>query len=58
LDSLKDCTSVKTILFVCHGTTDLPLRGVSYATEGVDSVLKIDNADFISKMESFAIQGI
>jgi len=62
LDSLKDHTSVKTILFVCHCTTDLPLHGVSYVTEGVehfiDSVLKINNADFISKMEDFAIQGI
>jgi len=62
LDSLKDRTSIKTIVFVYCGTTHLLLCGVSYGTEGVehfvDSVLKIDNADFISKMEGFAIQGI
>ena len=62
MDSLKDRTGVEIILFVCRGTTDLPLCSVSYATKGVehliDSVLKINNADFISKMEGFAIQGI
>jgi len=36
--------------------------GSSYATEGVEhfisEVLKIDNTDFIRKMEGFAIQGL
>ena len=62
LDSLKDRTGVETVLFVCRGSTDLPMRGVSFATEGVehflDNVLKVDNADFIGKMEGFAVQGL
>lgn len=62
LDSLKDCTGVETVLFVCRGTTDLPMRGISYASEGVehfvDSVLKIDNGDLIGRMEGFAVQGL
>ena len=62
LDSLKDRTGVQTVLFVCRSTTDLPLRGISYATEGVehfmDTVLNVDNGDFIGKMEGFAVQGL
>jgi len=41
---------------------DLPLRGVAFATEGVEefimSVKNVDNQDLISKMEGFAIQGM
>ena len=42
--------------------TDLPMRGNSYATEGVEhfvsEVLKMDNTDFVGKMEGFAVQGL
>lgn len=45
-----------------RGSTDLPLRGVTFATEGVQqfmgSVMGIDSQDLVSKMEGFAVQGI
>jgi hypothetical protein len=45
-----------------RGTTDLPLRAITFTTPGVnhfmDSVIGIDTQDFLSKMEGFAIQGI
>jgi len=41
---------------------DVPLRGVAFATQGVDNfmdtVMGIDNQDLVSKMEGFAIQGM
>lgn len=47
---------------MARGSTDLPLRGVAFTTEGVDefmgSVMNIDNQDFVSKMEGFAVQGM
>ncbi|KAG1877137.1 hypothetical protein C8R48DRAFT_590638, partial [Suillus tomentosus] len=62
LNSLKCCTGAECILFAMYGLTDLPLRGVTFTTEGVenfmDSAMGIDNQDFMSKMEGFAIQGI
>ncbi|KAG1722922.1 uncharacterized protein EDB91DRAFT_1240165 [Suillus paluster] len=62
LDNLRSRTGVETILYMTRGTTDLPLRGVTFATEGVhdfmESVIGIDNQDFVSKMEGFAIQGM
>jgi len=45
-----------------RGSTDLPLRGIALATEGVQhfmgSVMGIDNQDLVSKMEGFAVQGM
>jgi hypothetical protein len=52
------------MLYVTRGSTDLPLRGITFkfASEGVEdfmsSVMNIDNQDLISKMEGFAIQGM
>ena len=50
------------MLFTTRGSTDLPLRGVSFATEGVENflegALKTDTQDFIGKMEGFAVQGV
>lgn len=50
------------MLFVSRGTTDLPMRGVVFATPGVQNFLegtmKIDPQDFLAKMEGFAVQGI
>jgi hypothetical protein len=44
------------------GSTDMPLRGIVFATEGVNdfmtSVMNIDDQDLISKMEGFAIKGM
>lgn len=55
-------TGAETILYTTRGSTDLPLRGISFATEGVDefmsSVMNIDNQDLVSKMEGFAVQGM
>ncbi|KAG1843422.1 hypothetical protein C8R48DRAFT_618900, partial [Suillus tomentosus] len=62
LNSLNCCTGAEIILYVTRGSTDLPLRGVTFATEGVQhfmqSVMSIDNQDLISKMEGFAVQGM
>ncbi|KAG1774227.1 hypothetical protein EV702DRAFT_974941 [Suillus placidus] len=62
LNSLNCRTGAETILYVTCGSTDLPLRGVTFATEGVQhfmqSVMSIDNQDLISKMEGFAVQGM
>ncbi|KAG1775790.1 hypothetical protein EV702DRAFT_937025, partial [Suillus placidus] len=62
LNSLRCCTGAETILYTTRGSTDLPLRGVTFMTEGVEhfmhSVMSIDNQDLVSKMEGFAIQGI
>jgi hypothetical protein len=62
LNSLKCRTGAETILYTTRGSTDLPLRGVSITTEGVQtfmaSVMGIDNQDLVMKMEGFAIQGI
>ena len=53
---------METILYTTRGSTDLPLRGITFATEGVGefmtSVMNIDNQDFVGKMEGFAIRGI
>ena len=50
------------MLFTTRGSTDLPLRGVTFATDGVEdfleSALKTDSQDFIGKIEGFAVQGI
>ncbi|KAG2337985.1 hypothetical protein BDR05DRAFT_1004606 [Suillus weaverae] len=62
LNSLHCRTGAETILYTTRGSTYLPLRGVAFATEGIEhfmhSVMGIDNQDFVSKMEGFAIQGV
>lgn len=62
MSNLKSRTGVETMLFLTRGSTDLPLRGVAFATKGVEdfleSALKTDEQDFIGKMEGFAIQGV
>ncbi|KAG2120041.1 hypothetical protein DEU56DRAFT_747105 [Suillus clintonianus] len=62
LNSLRCRTGAETILYTTRGSTDLPLRGVTFTTEGVEhfmhSVMSIDNQDLVSKMEGFAIQGM
>ncbi|KAG1791817.1 uncharacterized protein HD556DRAFT_1432770 [Suillus plorans] len=62
LSNLKMRTGAETILYTTRCSTDLPLRGISFATEGVDefmsSVMNIDNQDLVSKMEGFAVQGM
>ncbi|KAG1869472.1 hypothetical protein DFJ58DRAFT_855880 [Suillus subalutaceus] len=60
--SLRSRTGVETIMYMSRGTTDIPLRGTSFATEGVrdfmGSVVGIDNQDLVNKMEGFTIQGM
>ncbi|KAI5989961.1 hypothetical protein EDD15DRAFT_2198310 [Pisolithus albus] len=62
LHNLKWHTGVETMLYMTRGTTDLPLRGIAFTTDGVadfvGSVMGIDTQDLVSKMEGFAIQGI
>lgn len=60
--NLRSRTSVETLFYVTHGTTDLPLRGVTFTTKGVkdfmDTVIGVDTHDLVSKMEGFAVQGV
>ncbi|KAG1743591.1 uncharacterized protein EDB91DRAFT_1247093 [Suillus paluster] len=62
LNSLRCRTGAETILYTTRSSTDLPLCGIAYATEGVqdfmESVMNIDNQDLVSKMEGFAMSGI
>ncbi|KAG2751292.1 hypothetical protein P692DRAFT_20817536 [Suillus brevipes Sb2] len=62
LNSLNYHTSAETILYTTHGSTDLPLRGITFATRGVQhfmhAVMNIDNQYLLSKMEGFAVQGV
>ncbi|KAG0708287.1 hypothetical protein DFH29DRAFT_795151 [Suillus ampliporus] len=62
LNNLKSRTGTEAMLYATRGSTDLPLRGIAFATEGVEefmpSVMNIDNQDLISKMEGFAVQGM
>ncbi|KAH7922382.1 hypothetical protein BV22DRAFT_974595, partial [Leucogyrophana mollusca] len=62
LNSLNSCTGAEMILFTTCGTTDLPLRGLAFATPGIEDfmpiVMNMDTQDFVTKMEGFAIQGI
>jgi hypothetical protein len=50
------------MLFSTRGTTDLSMKSVSFATEGVDNflggVFNTDVQDFLGKMEGFAISGV
>ncbi|KAG1770314.1 hypothetical protein EV702DRAFT_1181649 [Suillus placidus] len=62
LTKLRCRTGVETIFYTMRGSTDLALRGIIFATEGVDdfmeSTMNIDNQDLVSKMEGYAIQGM
>ncbi|KAG1747011.1 hypothetical protein EDD22DRAFT_981916 [Suillus occidentalis] len=61
-NELTKRTGVETILYTTRGSTDLALRGIIFATEGVndfmESTMNIDNQDLVSKMEGYAIQGM
>ncbi|KAG2365336.1 hypothetical protein BDR07DRAFT_1481456 [Suillus spraguei] len=60
--NLQMRTGAETILYMTCGSTDLPLHGISFATQGfhefMSSVMNIDNPDLMSKMEGFAVQGM
>jgi hypothetical protein len=60
--NLKSHTGIETLLYATRGSTDLPLRGVAFETEGVKdfmgTVVGMDTLDFVSKMEGFAVQGV
>jgi hypothetical protein len=62
LNNLRSRTGVETMLFTTRGTTDMPMRGVSFTTSGVENflegVMKTDTQDFLGEMEGFAVQGI
>ncbi|KAG2140766.1 hypothetical protein BD769DRAFT_1336179, partial [Suillus cothurnatus] len=62
LKSLQCCTGAESMLYTTRGSTDLPLRSITFATEGVQdfmqSVMGIDNQDLLGKMEGFAVQGV
>ncbi|KAG1836618.1 hypothetical protein F4604DRAFT_1943019 [Suillus subluteus] len=58
LNSLKCHTGAETILYTVWGSTNIPLRGIIFATEGVNdfmaSVMNIDDQHLVSKMEGAA----
>ncbi|KAF8233274.1 hypothetical protein L208DRAFT_1396072 [Tricholoma matsutake] len=62
LNNLKSRTGVKTMLFVTRGSTNLPMKGVTFVTPGVkhflEGVKKSDPQDCLGKMEGFAVQGV
>lgn len=62
LHNLRSRTGVETLLYATRGTTDIPLQGFAFATEGVQnfvaSVMGFDDQDFVTKMEGFAVQGM
>ncbi|KAG2336946.1 hypothetical protein BDR05DRAFT_978648 [Suillus weaverae] len=62
LNSLRCQTGVEMIMYMTHGSTDLPLRGIAFTMEGVEnfmeSVMNVDNQEFVTKMEGFALCGI
>ncbi|KAG1823253.1 hypothetical protein DFJ58DRAFT_849781 [Suillus subalutaceus] len=62
LTNLQAHTGVETILYTMCGSTDCPLCGVIFTTEGVSdfmsTVMNIDNQDLVGKMEGFAVQGM
>ena len=62
LHKLRSRTGVEMMLFSTCGITNLSMRSIAFATEGVNNfmggVMGIDTQDFLNKMEGFAIQGI
>jgi len=62
LSNLQARTGVEALVFITRGSTDFPMRGVSFATRGVEEFLetglKMDVQDFISKMEGFSLRGV
>ncbi|KAG1727171.1 uncharacterized protein EDB91DRAFT_1061285 [Suillus paluster] len=62
LNSLRSRTGTETILYTTCGSTDLPLRGVAFATHGIEnfmeSIMNVDNQDLVGKKEGFAMSGI
>ncbi|KAG1769948.1 hypothetical protein EV702DRAFT_1202611 [Suillus placidus] len=62
LKSLNCRTGAESILYTTRGSTDVPLRGIAFATQGVenfmDTVMGVNNQDLVSKMEGFAVQGM
>ena len=62
LYKLRARTGAETILYTTRGTTDIPLYGISFATQGVENfmgtVMNVENQDLISKMEGYAVQGV
>ncbi|EPQ49804.1 hypothetical protein GLOTRDRAFT_141658, partial [Gloeophyllum trabeum ATCC 11539] len=62
LDNMRARTGAESILLVVRGTTDISTKPRFYATEGVNSFintcLKMDIGDIMSKLEGFALTGL
>lgn len=50
------------MLLTTHRTTDMPMKGVAFATPSVkhflEGVMKTDTQDFLGKMEGFAVHKV
>ena len=59
MNNLKLHMGTETMLFMTHRSTNLPMKGVTFATAGVENfweaVMKTDPQDFLEKMEGFAV---
>ncbi|KAF8330272.1 hypothetical protein F5887DRAFT_1081863 [Amanita rubescens] len=62
LEKLNSRSGVEAMVFVTRSTTGLPLRSRSYNTPGIagfmETTMKIDQTDFLGKMEGFSLQGL
>ncbi|KAG2062927.1 hypothetical protein BDR04DRAFT_1164452 [Suillus decipiens] len=62
LKNLQTHTGTESIFYTMHGSMDLPLHDLAFATEGINefmgSVINIDDQDLVSKMERFGVQGM
>ncbi|KAG1835967.1 hypothetical protein DFJ58DRAFT_735336 [Suillus subalutaceus] len=60
LNNLRSWTGVESMFYATCGSTNLPVHGVNFTTEGVDefmsSTMNINSQDLISKMEGFAVR--
>jgi len=49
-------------MFLTRGTTDLSLTGIAYCSSGMQNfqseVYKIDEQDYINRMEGYALLGL
>ncbi|TFK73198.1 hypothetical protein BDN72DRAFT_894047, partial [Pluteus cervinus] len=60
--NLKSRTGVEILVYTVPGTTDLPVKGTAWSTDGVqdfmEGTMKIDEQDLLGKMEGHALHGV
>ncbi|TFK67057.1 hypothetical protein BDN72DRAFT_899278 [Pluteus cervinus] len=60
--NLQSRTGVEILVYAVPGTTDLPIKGSVWSTDGaknfMEGTMKIDEQDLLGKMEGHAINGV